>query len=426
MTSQTSDPVVSPDDERRSALLHPAVLALAVAALFAAGFLGFRAFSGGDTTASGADDAASGAEATDTGGTPDPTDRGAADADGDGATSGGAAAAAGADEPFAVPDGAYVRGVLDLDVTPGPGMFVLSGRVPDEQTAEALGAAAEIAYAPFVDNQLEVDPALESAPWMEAAPRVIGLLPSITDGTMQVDDAGIHVAGRAPQEWFVDLFRSGLDAYGGGLPVEIGEMEISGLAPPEFRTAVDRGVVTITGAVPSEAVKSYIAGGAAATYGADNVVDEMTIDEATFRSFWMYTTPAIYNLLSAFPSYEFNVIESRASGSIRGGVNFDVDSTEITPQVAQVLNVGVAILARDRSLYMTVTGHTDDTGSDMYNQQLSLRRAESVVGYFVAGGVEPDRLIAEGAGESDPIAPNDTEEGKALNRRVEFEFGFDQ
>ncbi|MFV0524439.1 MAG: OmpA family protein [Acidimicrobiales bacterium] len=439
MTPPTTDLEVPAEERTRSALLHPAVLALAVVALFAAGFAGFRLFSGGDTVDAGSGGGATVDLAAGTGADADGeadggvTDggsgasaNGVTDSGGDNDSSAGDPAGGGAaNAPFPTPDGAYVRGVLDLDATPGPGMFTLTGRVPNEQVAEAVGTAAEVAYAPFVKNRIEVDPTVAEAPWMEVAPRVVGLLPTITDGTMQVDDAGIHVAGRSPNDLFVQQLGVGLETYGGGLPVEIAQMEITGLTAPEFRTAVDRGVVTISGTVPSEAVKAYIAGGAAVTYGAENVVDEMTIDEATFRSFWMYTTPAIYNLLSAFPAYEFNVIDSRASGSIRGGVNFAVDSTEITPQAAQALNVGVAILARDPSLSMTVTGHTDDTGSDMYNQQLSLDRAESVVGYFVAGGVGQERLVARGAGESDPIAPNETEEGKALNRRVEFEFGFE-
>ncbi|MEL7209775.1 MAG: OmpA family protein, partial [Actinomycetota bacterium] len=66
---------------------------------------------------------------------------------------------------------------------------------------------------------------------------------------------------------------------------------------------------------------------------------------------------------------------------------------------------------------------TDSSGPDDYNMALSEARAQSVVAYLQAAGIGPERLNAVGAGETEPIADNDTDEGKALNRRVEFIFG---
>jgi outer membrane protein OmpA-like peptidoglycan-associated protein len=67
-----------------------------------------------------------------------------------------------------------------------------------------------------------------------------------------------------------------------------------------------------------------------------------------------------------------------------------------------------------------VAGHTDSSGSDQYNQQLSQRRASAVAGYLGSHGVNSQRLLTVGAGESYPIASNDTESGRAANRRVEM------
>ena len=67
-----------------------------------------------------------------------------------------------------------------------------------------------------------------------------------------------------------------------------------------------------------------------------------------------------------------------------------------------------------------VAGHTDSSGSDQYNQALSERRAKSVAGYLASHGVKTQRLITIGAGEGHPVASNDTEEGRAENRRVEL------
>ncbi len=66
-------------------------------------------------------------------------------------------------------------------------------------------------------------------------------------------------------------------------------------------------------------------------------------------------------------------------------------------------------------------GHTDSVGSDAYNQQLSVKRAEAVKAYLVTKGIEKNRVYTEGKGEKQPVADNKTSEGRAKNRRVEIE-----
>ncbi|WP_370526495.1 OmpA family protein [Pantoea sp. Ap-967] len=67
-----------------------------------------------------------------------------------------------------------------------------------------------------------------------------------------------------------------------------------------------------------------------------------------------------------------------------------------------------------------VVGHTDSVGSDAYNQKLSERRAASVAEYLISQGLAPQKVTSEGHGESEPVADNDTEEGRAHNRRVDL------
>ncbi|MDH3301246.1 MAG: OmpA family protein [Acidimicrobiia bacterium] len=207
------------------------------------------------------------------------------------------------------------------------------------------------------------------------------------------------------------------------MPVEVVDTLITDLDPPLFAVKVDQGSVTLDGFVPSQAVIELLAGGAQAVYGPDQVTNNLTVDDSTYSSFWMQTMPGVFQLFQAFPAYQFTVEEGAFSGAIQGGVNFATDSTEISPQAAQALDIGVAVLARDISIGMLVTGHTDSQGPDDYNQALSEARAQSVVDYFVASGIDPARLIAAGAGESQPVADNETDEGRAQNRRVEFVFG---
>ena len=79
-----------------------------------------------------------------------------------------------------------------------------------------------------------------------------------------------------------------------------------------------------------------------------------------------------------------------------------------------------AVLVKYPETNITVIGHTDSKGSESYNQTLSESRSNSVVNYMSQNGINSARSTAIGKGETDPIATNDTEEGSALNRRVEF------
>jgi len=74
-----------------------------------------------------------------------------------------------------------------------------------------------------------------------------------------------------------------------------------------------------------------------------------------------------------------------------------------------------------RGVQVRVVGHTDSVGAEAYNLQLSERRAEAVKRYLVNAGVEENRVVTEGRGESEPIDSNDTQAGRQRNRRIEFE-----
>ena len=423
----------------RGLLFHPAVLGVLVVSFFAIGFFAFllldsqtgtETVSGADESATGSDDDGSGDSPTD-GETDDAggDDSVAEGADGDTATSDasdGDSSAGPASTTTLVmpapPDGAYVEASLNLESGPGPGMFKLSGRVPDQALADALHQSAELSYAPFVKSELVVDETLDPAPWLAMSPQVIGLLPSITDGTMRIVDGKVELAARSPNPQYLAQLEGALGQLA-GIPVEVVDAQITDLIPPRFIVAVDDEKMTLTGEVPSEEIRTMLLAGAAAAYGQQNVADELEVDEGTYTSFWMYTMPGIFQLFAPFPKYEVRVIDGVSSGSLQGGVSFPIDSAEIRPEAAEVLNIGIAILARDISIGMTVEGHTDSSGPDDYNQLLSEGRAKSVVDYMAAAGIDPARLRSVGAGESEPLVSNDTDEGMAMNRRVEFEFG---
>jgi OOP family OmpA-OmpF porin len=105
------------------------------------------------------------------------------------------------------------------------------------------------------------------------------------------------------------------------------------------------------------------------------------------------------------------------------GVEFEFDSARLVGASSVVLDVAVDALRECPNIPIRVEGHTDSLGSDAYNQNLGLRRAQSVRSHLVRGGIGSSRVTARSWGESRPIATNDTDEGRALNRRVELHPG---
>jgi outer membrane protein OmpA-like peptidoglycan-associated protein len=99
---------------------------------------------------------------------------------------------------------------------------------------------------------------------------------------------------------------------------------------------------------------------------------------------------------------------------------FDFNKYELKEESFQALNRLVKFMNDNQEISIDINAHTDDKGSDTYNHTLSEKRASSVVNYLIQKGISNDRLFPHGFGESMPIATNDTEEGRALNRRVEF------
>jgi len=102
------------------------------------------------------------------------------------------------------------------------------------------------------------------------------------------------------------------------------------------------------------------------------------------------------------------------------GVTFAVDSTTISPSFQSTLDQIANSLIQYPNSLIDVMGHTDSTGSDAYNLDLSRRRADAVANYLVMRGVSRARIATIGYGEQYPVADNATDEGRARNRRVEL------
>ena len=163
---------------------------------------------------------------------------------------------------------------------------------------------------------------------------------------------------------------------------------------PESVAVVLGGQIFLEGAVPDEASRDEIVGLATEIFGSDNVIDNYIIDEDA-------SDPSLGNI------------------RVDDIVLFAPDSAEISPEFEPLLNQGLALLTIRPAATLVVEGHTDSLGGDQYNLELSQARADSVVQWWVDRGVDPVRLTAIGRGEAEPIASNDTRDGRERNRRIE-------
>lgn len=110
--------------------------------------------------------------------------------------------------------------------------------------------------------------------------------------------------------------------------------------------------------------------------------------------------------------------DNRLKLNVPSDVSFDTGRSDIRPQMRPVLDeIGRNL---DPNVIVTVVGHTDSTGSDAINEPLSRDRALAVRDYLSARGVSPSRMRVDGRGSREPVASNDTEAGRAANRRVEI------
>ncbi|MBT8302564.1 MAG: OmpA family protein [Maribacter sp.] len=105
---------------------------------------------------------------------------------------------------------------------------------------------------------------------------------------------------------------------------------------------------------------------------------------------------------------------------VANGIRFDVNKATLKPESMGVINEIYKLMAKYPEINFSIEGHTDSDGELEFNQKLSQERADTVMKQLIVMGIDSDRLMTKGFGESKPIDANDTQEGKANNRRVEF------
>lgn len=151
---------------------------------------------------------------------------------------------------------------------------------------------------------------------------------------------------------------------------------------------------------------SLTADGAALIINGNTVVspDMQTADNGVLHTLNNVLVPPVANL-----NY---IVANEPILFASGSATIQAESNDTLDRMSEILQTN--------NISVNVEGHTDSQGDDQLNQELSQERARAVVNYLVASGVEQERLSAVGFGESRPVADNETEDGRALNRRIEF------
>lgn len=324
---------------------------------------------------------------------------------------------------------------------PEAGAITLTGEVESEEAREEAEAAAlAVEGVESVDNQLTVA-ADEGA--LDAALRAAENEAGFSEIGTAVDGSTAVLTGEVPTQEDMDaavaaaLAVDGIDAVENQLTLPAAE-----LPPSELLFEVDGETLTLSGSVPDADVATAVEDGvgdlisetASVEVGQTGETGTVAVtgtatDQAEFDA-----TSARLSALADELGYDFDdsgytvAAEPEVPELQRQlnevfaleNVNFEVGSAVIVGGESAVLDEAAAILIENPDAVVTVEGHTDAQGEEADNLALSQARAEAVVEYLEFQGVAAGQLTPQGFGETTPIAPNETAEGRAQNRRVQF------
>ncbi|MEL6980862.1 MAG: OmpA family protein [Actinomycetota bacterium] len=306
----------------------------------------------------------------------------------------------------------------------------LTGAVPDDGARQqALDAAANLYGAENVIDELTVDDST-----------------TLDEGVLTVDGSVVFGDGRPVA--LRDAIVSSLGLAAGDFSVEEGEATVD---PVELTAELVDGTISFAGAVPDDGSPVELTAAGEAVFGEGSVdTSGLTVGDVAWSEATVVVTgttapdderyqalPAeIRNRFGSLVEIDISGITIDTGPEVLAGISTTIDealqaqaitfganSAEIDPASDAVIATVAEQLGLVPGIPVEVVGHTDDLGPEDENFTLSQLRAEAVVDRLVELGLERGRFSARGAGESEPVADNDTADGRAENRRIEFVLG---
>jgi OmpA-OmpF porin, OOP family len=345
----------------------------------------------------------------------------------------------------------------------------LNGSAPLPAIKDRLveAARADLGGTEIVD---QMNLARGAPPRFEAAALLlIGQIAKLKEGRIKISDSEISLAGMARDLGGREAIAAALKQLPEGFSIASDEIK----APPYiFQANKDpvAATLTLTGYVPDKSQHAAIAAAASRKFYSEKLVDSLQESIGAPSAFEKAVVTALGALsrlstgtlvvsdrevkltgdalyegaaaqiragLKELPQgwqYKPEISVKPAAGPVdstvcqqlfsdllaKGKIRFDPGRSSIDPDSAGLLDRLIEIALRCPATEIEVAGHTDADGEEGFNQALSEKRAQSVVEYLVRAGLPANRFTAVGYGSTQPLAPNDSDEGKAQNRRIEF------
>ncbi|BBX72155.1 OmpA family protein [Mycobacterium shinjukuense] len=194
----------------------------------------------------------------------------------------------------------------------------------------------------------------------------------------------------------------------------------AGVPIPDFGLKVERDTITLTGTAGSPDQKDAVERAVANAWDGVNVANKIEVKGQAPATGTAGPTPPPPGTAAPGPCAD---LQSAINAVTGGPIAFAGDGVSLTPADEQILARVADKLKACPEARVTINGYTDNSGSEFLNIPLSAQRASTVADFLIAHGVARDRVAAKGLGSMNPIASNDTPEGRAKNRRAEIVVG---
>lgn len=311
--------------------------------------------------------------------------------------------------------------------------FRIAGVVPDEETKAAIGDVVGVFYSRFQVQDIEVDPTVGTALWVEkpeagVVPLLRVLAFKFHQGGFSLNTTQLKVEGQVPDlvadgVAFKDASRITASKYP-ALPNYEENIEVVELDKfPELRATYDGESLVISGRLPSQTLTDAIMEDLKVLFDEIAVVDDVVIEDRMFAAFPVRNIQRSIKAFYFSEEFDVQLQQGQITGSITSGIEFAEGSAELSQAVKASLR-SLAAFAQLAHFPIEVVGHTDAQEPAGGNNELSLKRAEAIRQYLIATGtLTPERaekIATVGKSSQEPIANNDTEDGRRKNRRVEI------